>query len=675
MDPQNEQQKLAYELISKTNSSFFLTGRAGTGKTTFLRNVQNLVSKQFITLAPTGISAILAGGNTIHSFFGLPMEVCSHDVIGKMNEQRIISLKHADTIIIDEVSMLRCDILDAMDRTMRKVLKTPHPFGGKQIVFVGDMFQLPPVAKKGAEFDMLKDIYGTDDFFFYKAHVLKNIRLTKIEFQKVYRQDDDPDFLAILENVRVSNVLEKDIEKLNSRIVTPEEDDGMIITLAPHNMTAESINMQKLSEIDADKFVYEGELKGKFDSKRLPVELNLHLKVGAQVMFTRNDQLKRWVNGTLAKVVELSNEGVKVELDNGEVYSVPLCTWESVDQEYDRKERKIKKEVVGSFVQYPLKLAWAITIHKSQGMTFDKMLLDLNRGVFSSGQLYVALSRVRSLEGLYLREAIKPQYVVANKEIIAFSKGFNDEQQIKSEIECGSAVYESLQCGDYDQAAIQYLYMIEKHANYGNIKEAIILSKKFLDTLICDENIYGSIGPVQGSLIESTHWTSEFLVALLSLYSCSYEQAYVYACRVLGKHYCQEALYIKSRALEKMERYTEADEVNVLMTENFDMSMPDCKVIYSAAMLNERYIDEPGLDMMRILVELRPEYNNGIVSLRMLMKNRGIILHSYENNELVDLFNSDMDDDEFLEQLVYYRDRFPSYFVYLLQTINKFQPV
>ena len=187
IDPQNHEQQLAYELVANTNSSFFLTGRAGTGKTTFLHNVQKLVGKQFITLAPTGVAAILAGGDTIHSFFGLPMEVCTPGTCGKMNEARILTLLHADTIIIDEVSMVRCDVMDAIDYTMRKALRNNMPFGGKQMIFVGDMFQLPPVVKQGPEKDLLKDLYHTDDFFFYKSDVIKRMRLVKIEFQKVYR--------------------------------------------------------------------------------------------------------------------------------------------------------------------------------------------------------------------------------------------------------------------------------------------------------------------------------------------------------------------------------------------------------------------------------------------------------------------------------------------------------
>ena len=201
--PENKQQLLAFDLIANTNSSFFLTGRAGTGKTTFLQNVQKMVDKQFITLASTGVAAILAGGETIHSFFGLPMDVCTPGTEGRMNESRIQTLLHTDTIIIDEVSMVRCDIIDAIDYTMRKFLRSNLPFGGKQVIFIGDMFQLPPVIKQGAEKELMHDLYNTDDFYFYRANAIKRMRLVKIEFQKVYRQEDE-DFLQILENVRMN---------------------------------------------------------------------------------------------------------------------------------------------------------------------------------------------------------------------------------------------------------------------------------------------------------------------------------------------------------------------------------------------------------------------------------------------------------------------------------------
>jgi tetratricopeptide (TPR) repeat protein len=672
IDKENNQQMMAYELIANTNSSFFLTGRAGTGKTTFLRKVQQMVDKQFITLAPTGVAAILAGGDTIHSFFGLPMDVCTPRTMGKMSQARILTLLHTDTIIIDEVSMVRCDIIDAIDYTMRKVLRTTKPFGGKQIVFVGDMFQLPPVVKYGAERELMKDLYHTGDFFFYKADAIKRMRLVKIEFQKIYRQEDKK-FLHILENIRLNKVTPENLMHLNERVGQPTEKDGAVITLASVNKTADAINQSKLDEIEAEEYTYEGTVQGKFEEKRFPVEMTLKLKVGAQVMFTRNDHFKRWANGTIGTVSKLSQEEIQVTVDGDDTYVVPCCSWESYSYEYDHETRKMKKELMGTFTQYPLRLAWAITVHKSQGMTFDKMYLDLSKGMFATGQLYVALSRVRSLDGLFLSRCIIPQYAHTSKEVLSYANGYNDEQVIYSEIESGKAVFQLLNHHDYDEAAKQYLMLVQKKAVEGDIKEAMQQAKRFLDTVICDDDLYGCVNEIPTELKEANHWAPRFLVALLSLYAEEYEQALDYVDSVLNQHQCQEALYVKSRCLAKLERYDEADTVNVLMGDVFDMSTPDAKVLYMIAMLNELRIGDPGLNLMQELIKVKPKYDKGILSLRQLMKRKGLVLvkKSDETRELVDDFNSDLSEEEFLEKLVTARKKAPKAVEYLLRLIKK----
>ena len=671
IDTQNKQQVMAYELIANTNSSFFLTGRAGTGKTTFLRNVQKMVDKQFITLAPTGVAAILAGGDTIHSFFGLPMDVCTPGTMGKMNEARILTLIHTDTIIIDEVSMVRCDIIDAIDYTMRKTLRSSLPFGGKQVIFVGDMFQLPPVVKQGAEHDLMRDLYHTEDFFFYKADVIKRMRMVKIEFQKVYRQEDES-FLRILENVRLNKTTLENLMHLNERVCQPTKEDGAVITLASLNRTADTINQQRLSEIEAEEYTYEGTVTGKFEEKRFPVDKTLKLKVGAQVMFTRNDPRKRWVNGTIGSVTKLAKDEITVTTDNG-TYAVPNCTWESYSYEYDKEERKMKKELMGTFTQYPLRLAWAITVHKSQGMTFDKLYLDLSRGMFAAGQLYVALSRVRSLGGLFLSRPIIPQYAHTSREVLSYANGYNDEQVISNEIESGKAVYQLLAHHNYDEAAKQYLLLVQKKAAAGDIKEAMQQAKRFLETLICDEELFGCVDEVPTELMATDHWAPKFLVALLSLYAGKYEQALAYADSVLAQHQCQEALYVKSRCLAKLERYEEADAVNVLMGDVFDMSTPDTKVLYMIAMLNELHIGDDGLNLMKELIKAKPKYDKGILSLRFLMKRKGLVLvkTSDDPRELVDDFNSDITEEEFAQKLKTAREKAPKAVEYLLRLIKK----
>ena len=671
IDPQNREQQLAFDLVENTNSSFFLTGRAGTGKTTFLHNVQQMVDKQFITLAPTGVAAILAGGDTIHSFFGLPMEACMPGTCGKMNEQKILTLLHADTIIIDEVSMVRCDVMDAIDYTMRKSLRNNLPFGGKQMIFVGDMFQLPPVVKNGPEKDFLEDFYRTKDFFFYKSYAISRMRLVKIEFKKVYRQEDT-NFLRILENVRMNRITPEDVRLLNSRVCVPSKDDGMVITLASVNKTADSINLQHLEEIDSEEFVYEGVINGNFEEKRFPVEQKLRLKVGAQVMFTRNDPQRRWANGTLGHVTKLASDEITVMLDSGEEYPVPCCSWESVSYEYDGQEKKLKKEVTGMFTQYPLKLAWAITVHKSQGMTFDKLSLDLSRGMFAAGQLYVALSRVRTLDGLFLSKDVLPQYAFTNCEILKYASEYNDVRQIGNEIESGKAVYGALKKDDYDEAAKQYLLLVQKKAMEGDVNEAMQQSKRFLDTLICDEDLFGVVGSVPDTINTLDEWKADFLLALLNLYSCNFTKALEYADRAIECHVCPEILFIKSRALVKLEKYQEADEVNGQLADGFELATPDVKVLYMMAIVNEMYVGDPGMDLMRKLVEARPKYDRGILALRMLMQKNGVTLVklSDNNSELIDAFNSDMTAEEYLETLRKCRQNAPKAVTYLIRRIR-----
>ncbi len=639
---------MALELIAKTNTSFFLTGKAGTGKTTFLHNVQKLVKKEFVVVAPTGIAAILSGGETIHSFFGLRIGVCDLGTYGTMNQSHLKALIHADTIIIDEVSMVRCDLLDAMDLTMRKMLRNDLPFGGKQMIFVGDMFQLPPVVTSEDK-EILSKMYQGDSYFFYKSKAVARMRLPKIEFKKVYRQNDNR-FLQVLENIRLNRMSVEDLRLLNSRICTPSKDDGMVISLSSRKDAANIINEQHLAEIDGEEFVYKGELKEKMEEKNCPTDLLLHLKVGAQVMFVRNDIQRRWVNGTLGKIEKLTDEEVYVKLESGETYSVSPCTWDSFTYEYDEENGKLKKVVTGSFTQFPIRLAWAITIHKSQGMTFDKMSIDLSRGMFADGQLYVALSRVRSLNGLYLSSEIYPFYAKTSPEILAFASTYNDVRHISTAIESGKAVYRAMQQSDYDEAAYQYLRLVEKKALEGDIREAMNLSKQLLDTMICDEYLYGCVRQVPERLKTAGHWAASFLVSLLSLYAEQYEQALEFIESVLACHECSEALYVKSRVLTKLGRYDEAESVNVVLSGCMNENAPDVKVLYAYSLLNENCLNESGLENMRSVVVARPKYNHGILVFRQLMKKHDVQLEilSEDHSSLVEAFNSEIADKDFM---------------------------
>ena len=644
LDKTNVQQMRAYDLIANTNSSFFLTGRAGSGKTTFLRNVQRAVGKQFVVLAPTGVAAILAGGETIHSFFGLPLNVCGEDVYGNINQFKFPIVAHADTIIIDEVSMVRCDTIDAIDRTLRAVMHSSRPFGGKQMVLMGDLFQLPPIARKGAELEMLQSMYGiTTDFYFYKAHVFERMPLPKIEFQKVYRQEN-ADFLRVLEDVRMNRVTAADISLLNSRVATPTEADGMVITLATVNAVADGINQRQMAAIDSEEHVYEGVVCDKFEEKRFPVEKELRLKVGAQVMFVRNDMQRRWANGTLGKVVGLTDDEISVEVEGGDVYTVERTVWESVSYEFDKKERKLLKTVNGTFTQYPLRLAWAITVHKSQGMTFDKMLLDMSRGFFASGQLYVALSRVRSIDGLFLSRAVYASSCNTSTEVIAYASSFNDERMIESELERGRVAYGSLRRHDNDEAARQYLLLASRKLAEGNAGDALLAADCCLDTVICDDALFGSIQPVAPGA--SPHVR---LMAVMHLYSGDYARAIACADTLLSADVSLNAIYVKGRALMRLGRDKEADAVFDRLGGTDLMNAIDSKTMYAIANLYQSLGlgADSDLRWMRRVVNGNPRYANGYVAMRRMMRRHHITLDSASRDNLVDAFNSPITDDAF----------------------------
>lgn len=645
IDQTNGQQMLAYDLIANTNSSFFLTGRAGSGKTTFLRNVQRMVGKQFVVLAPTGVAAILAGGETVHSFFGLPLNVCGEDTYGNINQFKFPILVHADTIIIDEVSMVRCDTIDAIDRTLRAVMHSGLPFGGKQMVLMGDLFQLPPIARKGAETEMLQSMYGmTNEFYFYKAHVFERMSMPKIEFQKIYRQEN-ADFLRVLEDVRMNRVTSADINLLNSRVATPAADDGMVITLATVNSVADGINQTRMAAINSREYVYEGEVSGKFEEKRFPVDKELRLKVGAQVMFVRNDMQRRWANGTLGRVVGLSDDEIRVEVDGGAAYTVEKAAWESVSYEFNKKERKLLKTVNGTFTQYPLRLAWAITVHKSQGLTFDKMLLDMSRGFFASGQLYVALSRVRSLEGLFLSRPLYGSSYNTSAEVLAYASTFNDGRVIESELERGRAAYGNLRRHDNDGAAQQYLLLASRKLAEGNQGDALLAVDCCLDTVICDDALFGSIPSVAPDASPFTR-----LMAAMHLYSGDYERAIACADTLLSAGDSVNAIYLKARALICLRRYQDADKVFDKYNDAALIKNIDSKSLYAISHLYEMHLHigaSAGLEMIQELVRFNRRYINGYVALRRIFRHHGLRLDATSRDPLVDAFNSAATDEAF----------------------------
>ena len=650
IDKNNKQQLQAYELINTTNSSFFLTGKAGTGKTTFLQTVQKEIDKNFIVLAPTGIAAMLADGETIHSFFGLPLQICTPKTMGNINRSKISIIKRVDTIIIDEVSMVRCDIIDAIDYTLRCVMRNSLPFGGKQMVFVGDLFQLPPVLRK-EEAEIMDDLYNTMSPFFFKARALKRLSLPCIEFIKVYRQKDDV-FLSILDSIRFNKASYAELSEINRCVGRSIPTDERIITLCTRNDEASKINMAKLNLIDSEEFCFEAKIDGdiKLDSN-LPAERKLTLKSGAQVIFVRNDISRRWVNGTIGTISKISDEEINVVTESGE-YKVSPVSWESYKYEYNSKEKKIVKTLVGTYTQYPLKLSWAITIHKSQGMTFDKMILDLSRGIFSKGQLYVALSRVRSLDGLFLIKPVSFGHIGTSEEVIEFANRFNDDSTIHNEINGGKCLYESLRSKNWDEFAKTSLKLSLSFVEKGNWKSAARYISQMFNAMVSDEHLLNCLEHYKVPAPKVRNILVDYVYAALYLYSGKYEQAIYHADRVRFKRECNDVLFIKARALTLLGKYKEADEVNIDLVKALDGEF-DAKIYYEVALLNETQLEDPGLEIMQSVVSNRPEYDNSILKLRFLIKKNGIVLNVPDDNEneLITLYNSDIPDEELKNRL------------------------
>lgn len=396
----------------------FVSGKAGTGKSTLIHYIRHVFDKNIAVVAPTGVAALNVKGATIHSFFRFPPRVVTNEDIKKVKDRRLYA--KLDLLIVDEISMVRADLMDAIDKFLRKNGRhSDKPFGGTQLLFVGDLFQLPPVVNREEEAVLLARPYTGE--FFFSSKALDSCQLTPIELTKVYRQNDST-FMNMLNKIRVAEELESVIPSINAECCDrPESKDS--ITLTCKNATADQINTAELRKLPGDIRTFTGEAFGKFAMKdtKLPSPLNLSIKPNAKVMFTKNDSKKRWVNGTLGRITAIKKASIQVELlTNGAIYEVQRVEWESYKYEYDYAEDKIKTVVSGRYIQYPLMLAWAITIHKSQGKTLEKVCVDLGDGAFASGQVYVALSRCRSLADLSLARPIYISEVKCDERIKRF---------------------------------------------------------------------------------------------------------------------------------------------------------------------------------------------------------------------------------------------------------------
>ena len=626
-DSSNREMCYAYDLISKTNKSFFLTGRAGTGKTTFLKNVQESVSKNFIVLAPSGVAAIHAGGQTIHSFFGLDLGVQGPRSYGSMNSDKIALVQNVDTIIIDEVSMVRCDIMDAVDRMLRHCRHSCLPFGGVQMVLVGDIFQLPPVVTQ-EDFKTLRRIYDSDYMFFYKARCVENNPLPKIEFQKIYRQNDLR-FIEILDHFRMGRVGLNDLEEINSHVASDdsEEDSSeMRITLTTFRKDAKIINDTRLMEIDKEEFSFDAIYDGKAERLRDVVEDNLILKEGAQVMFLRNDDLGRWANGTIAKVSFVDENSISVILDNGSEEVVCREIWEAYEYEYDEKAKVCTKKVVGQVTQFPLRLAWAITIHKSQSLTFDKVAIDFGRGAFSCGQAYVALSRCRSLEGLRLVRRIGLNSIRVSHDALSFASTYNDEKVISAELSIGEAVNEYERKGDYDGAATTLFSMCDIEAHSGNVLYAYDLMNRAMSYLADDTCLFGQ----DWKVIPNDSKESVLLNAAGLLYSERTDEAIRLLISTVSASDCNfNGIYLLARALELKKDWDTVEALYNQMIEIYRTTIDNGldsaafrKFKYRLAVLNESHYGDPGVEIMVRLIVENPRYDKYHTDLRWILQKR-----------------------------------------------------
>jgi len=437
-DENNTIFKLASDFVNQTSEHIFLTGKAGTGKTTFLRYIRKNTHKRTLVAAPTGVAAVNAGGVTLHSLFQLPFEPyipgysdnSSKKNFFRFSRQKLDLLKQMELLIIDEVSMLRADILDAIDALLRSIRRNQNPFGGVQMVYIGDVFQLPPVVKDD-EWSLLRDHYaGT---FFFHAHSIQQTNPVYLELKTVYRQGD-PVFIELLNRVRNNEATIEDLRKLNERYnpqFIPDDKDEYII-LTTHNYKADNINNRKLAELPAPERTFSGEIKGDFPDYSLPTEKDLCLKQGAQIMFLRNDmeEPRRFYNGKIAKISRIVADQIYVHIPElNEDVLVKKETWENSRYFLDKESGEIKEEELGSFTQFPLRLAWAITIHKSQGLTFDKAVIDTGDS-FAAGQTYVALSRCTSLEGIILHSKIRLNSILTDHHALDFSRREKEEDDL-----------------------------------------------------------------------------------------------------------------------------------------------------------------------------------------------------------------------------------------------------
>lgn len=489
IDLNNQELQQALQIIRFTHNSLFLTGKAGTGKSTFLRYIASTTKKKHVILAPTGIAAINAGGSTLHSFFKLPFyPLLPTDVrysvrnirkTLKYNSEKINIIKEVELIIIDEISMVRADIIDFIDKILRVYChRMREPFGGKQMLFVGDVYQLEPVLKEDDR-KLLHPFYPSG--YFFDAHIFRAFQLVSIELKTVYRQTDHK-FISLLDHIRTNTATDNDLHMLNTRVAAEQAmtNSDLSITLSTRRDTVDYINQQELEKLDGESFISVGKITGEFPESALPTPTELELKAGAHIMFIKNDMEKRWVNGTLGVISSIDMKGgvISVVTEDGEEHDVEKEFWENVRYKFNDTEKKIEEEQIGTFVQFPIRLAWAITVHKSQGLTFRNVKIDFTGGVFAGGQAYVALSRCTSLEGLALKEPLRQRDIFVREEVVRFSRHYNDNNIISTALKQSQAdkeyadAVQDFDNGDFDEFLKNFFKAI--HSRY-DIENPVVM--------------------------------------------------------------------------------------------------------------------------------------------------------------------------------------------------------
>ncbi|MBT4120423.1 MAG: AAA family ATPase [Candidatus Magasanikbacteria bacterium] len=409
----------ALEVMENTHDTVYITGKAGTGKSTLLKHFCRDTTKKIAIVAPTGVAAINVGGMTIHSFFKFPFGILEESDVEFLYSKKEL-FQNLDTLVIDEVSMVRADMMNAIDLSLRKNTGNVNlPFGGVQVIMFGDLYQLPPVVTSTEDREHLIQTY--DGVYFFKAPVFIALELRKINLNKIFRQKNDEVFVNVLNNIRECRTTQTDLVALNDRVRVYDEKLGPAILLATTNRIVDSINKTELEKIKQKEYTYKYEVSGDFDIKKSPAEQKLKLKNGAQIMMIKNDNQvpRRWGNGTLGTVLALKKNKIIVSIGK-EIHEIEKATWDDFEYQYDAEEHTVERLSKGSFMQYPIKLAWAVTIHKSQGKTFDRVIIDLGRGAFAHGQTYVALSRCTTLKEIYMKKPVRFSDIILDDEVRDF---------------------------------------------------------------------------------------------------------------------------------------------------------------------------------------------------------------------------------------------------------------